>query len=140
MRRSLPFVLVIATLLLLTCYYLITLARRLRFGYTLFIGANMKKKFTRRDFLKVASIGTVSAIALSCGAIETPHLPSTEEPATVPTDISQADSAPREADVLVLGAGISGLAAARTLVDKGLSVIVLEARDRIGGARHVAAQ
>ena len=93
----------------------------------------MKKKFTRRDFLKVASIGTASAIALSCGMIETPHLPSTEEPVSVPTDIPQADAGPREADVLVLGAGISGLAAARTLVDKGLSVIVLEARDRIGG-------
>lgn len=37
------------------------------------------------------------------------------------------------ADVLVLGAGIAGLAAARTLTDKGLSVIVLEARNRIGG-------
>ena len=93
----------------------------------------MRRKFTRRDFLKAASIGTASMIALSCGVIETPHLPSTEEPATMPTDISQPDSNLREADVLVLGAGISGLAAARTLVDKGLSVIVLEARDRIGG-------
>ena len=37
------------------------------------------------------------------------------------------------ADVLVLGAGIAGLAAARALTDKGYSVIVLEARDRIGG-------
>ncbi|MCK6585860.1 MAG: FAD-dependent oxidoreductase [Anaerolineales bacterium] len=37
------------------------------------------------------------------------------------------------ADVLVLGAGIAGLAAARTLTDKGRSVIVLEARTRVGG-------
>ncbi|MDO9302615.1 MAG: FAD-dependent oxidoreductase [Anaerolineales bacterium] len=93
----------------------------------------MRRKFTRRDFLKVASIGTASAIALSCGMIETPHPPPTLEPVPAPTDISQADAGSREADVLVLGAGIAGLAAARTLADNGWSVIVLEARDRIGG-------
>lgn len=38
-----------------------------------------------------------------------------------------------KADVIVIGAGISGLAAARRLHDEGYSVIVLEARDRIGG-------
>lgn len=36
-------------------------------------------------------------------------------------------------DVLVIGAGIAGLAAARELVRKGAGVVVLEARDRIGG-------
>lgn len=36
-------------------------------------------------------------------------------------------------DVLVLGAGIAGLAAARMLAELGLRCIVLEARDRIGG-------
>lgn len=37
------------------------------------------------------------------------------------------------ADVLVVGAGIAGLAAAQKLTALGYSVIVLEARDRIGG-------
>src|SRR5687768_12493909 len=42
----------------------------------------------------------------------------------------------READVIVVGAGMAGLAAARTLVEEGYSVIVLEARERIGGRVH----
>ena len=40
------------------------------------------------------------------------------------------------ADVLVLGAGMSGLAAAARLAQAGLAVRVLEARDRIGGRVH----
>jgi monoamine oxidase len=36
-------------------------------------------------------------------------------------------------DVVVIGAGVSGLACARRLADAGAEVIVLEARDRIGG-------
>ena len=36
-------------------------------------------------------------------------------------------------DVVVVGAGISGLALARAVANKGAKVIVLEARDRIGG-------
>ena len=40
---------------------------------------------------------------------------------------------PSHAQVIVIGAGVAGLAAARELVDAGRSVLVLEARDRIGG-------
>lgn len=39
----------------------------------------------------------------------------------------------RQWDVAVIGAGMAGLAAARTLTDRGLEVVVLEGRDRIGG-------
>lgn len=39
-------------------------------------------------------------------------------------------------DVIVVGAGVAGLTAARLLQDAGLRVIVLEARDRIGGRVH----
>ncbi len=37
------------------------------------------------------------------------------------------------ADVIVIGAGVAGLEAARRLADAGLRVLILEARDRIGG-------
>lgn len=39
----------------------------------------------------------------------------------------------RDAEVAVVGAGAAGLMAARTLVDEGLDVVVLEARKRLGG-------
>ena len=39
----------------------------------------------------------------------------------------------RNADVIVVGAGAAGLKAAQELVRQGLSVVVLEAKDRVGG-------
>ncbi|KAG9485617.1 hypothetical protein GDO78_008614 [Eleutherodactylus coqui] len=39
-------------------------------------------------------------------------------------------------DVIVIGGGISGLTAAKLLVESGLNVVVLEARDRVGGRTH----
>ena len=41
--------------------------------------------------------------------------------------------APRRADVIVVGAGLSGLQAARTVAAHGRSVMVVEARNRVGG-------
>ena len=39
----------------------------------------------------------------------------------------------READVAIVGAGLAGLVAARDLIAGGVSVLVIEARDRVGG-------
>jgi monoamine oxidase len=70
--------------------------------------AGQTQRLSRRRFLAVA----VAAVSASSHPV-----------------VAQTQTA----DVLVIGAGIAGLAAARALTDAGLRVKVLEARDRIGG-------
>ena len=43
---------------------------------------------------------------------------------------------PSEIDVAIIGAGAAGIAAARALEGSDLSVLILEARDRVGGRGH----
>lgn len=48
----------------------------------------------------------------------------------IPRALSDAST---DVDVVVIGAGLSGLAAARDVLSNGLSCVVLEAHDRVGG-------
>ncbi|MDE0977944.1 MAG: FAD-dependent oxidoreductase, partial [Arenicellales bacterium] len=43
---------------------------------------------------------------------------------------------PTNPDVVIIGAGIAGLEAAKTLTEQGVSFILIEANDRIGGRVH----
>ena len=53
------------------------------------------------------------------------------QPPIKPASVTASDN--KTHDVIVIGAGMAGLEAANQLDSKGLDVVVLEARDRIGG-------
>src|SRR5437867_6431174 len=69
---------------------------------------------SRRGFVKTAALAGAGIALHGCGGL----------------------SAERTRDVIVIGAGMAGLTAARDLAVAGVDVLVLEARDRVGGRIH----
>jgi monoamine oxidase len=89
----------------------------------------------RRDILKAALWLSTSALLNSCGSVS-PELQPTPPPtlATVTAlPIIQNGKGGNQAEVIVIGAGAAGLAAAKAIQAEGKKVIVLEARNRLGG-------
>jgi len=83
------------------------------------------RALSRRSFLAAAaSVGAVAA---------TPALAAADLTAIAPTCPGAAPGGTSFQDVIVIGAGFAGLAAASRLASSGASVVVLEARDRVGG-------
>ena len=83
----------------------------------------------RRDFVRLVALAVPASFAAGCGD-------SGPDQASSSSASSTSAPAPADgptADVLVIGAGIAGLRAAEVLVANGRRVIVLEARDRLGG-------
>jgi monoamine oxidase len=80
---------------------------------------------SRREFFVAATGVAGSGLTVACG----PGQPKATQPPPPPSSSPAADTK----SILVVGAGVAGLAAARSLTDAGWPVRVIEARDRIGG-------
>ncbi len=91
------------------------------------------KQLSRRDFLKLSAIAAGTTALAACGAPTDTSISMLASSAKANATSPDLEALPASTEVIVLGAGMAGLAAARMLVDKNHRVVLLEGRNRIGG-------
>src|SRR5664279_2596565 len=84
--------------------------------------------WSRRRFLAASGLGTVGAAAACSDSTATSR--------STTTTLTPRPDPGTPGRAIVVGAGLAGLTAALDLRDSGWDVVVLEARDRVGGRVH----
>ena len=93
------------------------------------MGKKKRNHLSRREFLRTGATAGVGATAVAAGA----GAPALAGLATTPVEAQSERRWDHAADVVVSGAGVSGLAAAISALDQGASVIMVDENFDIGG-------